>query len=63
MKNRIYSAFDQIHAEDALKQKTMKSVLKNIEKRERRLFVRRKYAYALSAIMLFLCVGGKDVYL
>ena len=57
MKNRIYSAFDQIHAEDALKQKTMKSVLKNIEKRERRLFVRRKYAYALSAIMLFLCVG------
>ena len=64
MSNKMYNAFDQIHAEDALKQKTRESVFEAIEKKKHRTAFGRAPRMVFTAMALCLCIGfgGHQVY-
>ena len=57
MKNKIYTVFDQIHAEDALKQKTEESVFEYIHQHKRQSVFPRKRLFVFSAVLLCMCIG------
>ena len=57
MKDQIFNAFNQIHAEEALIEKTLEGMYTYREKKERRAFFsRRGMALAMSCAMM-LCIG------
>lgn len=55
MNNRIYDAFDAVHAERGLKEKTKQYL---IEKSGRRQFLPVRYAAACALCALFVLLGG-----
>lgn len=64
MKDRIFNAFDQIHAEEALIEKTLEGMYSYNEKKERRAFFSRRTMPLALSLVLMLCIGitGWQVY-
>ena len=57
MKDRIFNAFDQIHAEEALIEKTLEGMYSYREKKERRAFFSRRGMALATSFVLMLCIG------
>lgn len=57
MKDRIFNAFDQIHAEEALIEKTLEGMYSYREKKERRAFFSRRGMALATSFALMLCIG------
>lgn len=57
MKDRIFNAFDQIHAEEALIEKTLEGMYSYRAKKERRAFFSRRGMALATSFALMLCIG------
>lgn len=61
MSEKIKSAFDEIYAENELKQNTREYVLKKIEKRHKKSNT-IKYVYSLAVCLFIFIIGGYKIY-